>query len=222
MFRKTNTNKPANIFSAPVNYPGKTAQRYYEGTHSWLNPFRRNVVSQIDGTIIKSEDDPYFPAFREMYESSFPLSERRSPEDRRRLFSKEAYTLEAWAEGGRLVGFLGWWDCGDLRFVEHFAIHPACRSRGYGSRFLSEWMRESDVPVLLEIEPATDETTRRRQRFYHRLGFKDNDIVHYQPPYHRETQSVHLWLMSFPQPLTQASYEKFKRIQQTEIMPSFH
>ncbi|MDR2041973.1 MAG: GNAT family N-acetyltransferase [Tannerella sp.] len=173
-------------------------------------------------TVIASESDPYFPAFCEMYESSFPLSERRSPEDQRRLFSNRAYRLEAWVEGDRLAGFLGWWAGGDWRFVEHFAVHPDCRSAGYGSRFLSGWMRESDLPVLLEIEPVTDETTRRRQRFYHRLGFQDNEIVHYQPPYHRETPSVRLWIMSFPQPLTPSSYEKFKRVQQTEIMPSFH
>ncbi|MDR1103479.1 MAG: GNAT family N-acetyltransferase [Tannerella sp.] len=173
-------------------------------------------------TVIQSEDDPLFPVFCEICESSFPLSERRSPEDQRRLFSIDAYALEAWVEGDLPAGFLGWWDCGDLRYVEHFAIHPDCRSAGYGSRFLSEWMSESDLPVLLEIEPVTDEITRRRQRFYHRKGFKDNEIIHYQPPYHRETPAVHLWLMSYPQPLTPAAYEKFRRIQQTEIMPSFH
>ncbi|MDR1455812.1 MAG: GNAT family N-acetyltransferase [Tannerella sp.] len=173
-------------------------------------------------TVIRSAEDPFYPAFLALCESSFPLSERRSPEDQRRLFSEDAYTLEAWAEGDLPAGFLGWWDCGDWRYAEHFAIHPACRSTGYGSRFLSEWMHESDLPVLLEIEPATDETARRRQRFYHRLGFVDSDIVHYQPPYHRDMPAVRLWLMSWPQPLTQAAYEKFRQIQQTEIIPFFH
>ncbi|MDR2765554.1 MAG: GNAT family N-acetyltransferase [Tannerella sp.] len=173
-------------------------------------------------TLVQSPDDPLFPAFLALCESSFPLAERRLPEDQRLLFDKDTYTLEAWVEGDLPAGFLGWWDCGDLRFAEHFVIHPSCRSRGYGSRFLSEWMRGSDLPVLLEIEPVKDETTRRRQRFYHRLGFKDNEMTYYQPPYHREMQAVHLWLMSWPQPLTQRSYEKFRQLQLTEIMPPFH
>jgi GNAT superfamily N-acetyltransferase len=137
-----------------------------------------------------------------------------------RIFSNPDYFLEVWAEKEALTGFIGWWNCGDLRYAEHYAIHPNCRSAGYGSRFLSEWMAESEIPVLLEIEPVVDGITQRRQNFYTRLGFKDNGIVHYQPPYHKETGAVKLWLMSYPQTVSKEDYEKFQLKQKIEIMPS--
>jgi hypothetical protein len=70
----------------------------------------------------------------------------------------------------------------------------------------------------LEIEPIVDEITQRRHNFYRKLGFKDNPIVHYQPPYHKNTQAVKLWLMSYPQPVSKEDYDKFYLKQQTEII----
>jgi hypothetical protein len=71
----------------------------------------------------------------------------------------------------------------------------------------------------LEIEPVVDEITQRRHNFYRKLGFKDNTIIHYQPPYHKETEALNLWLMSYPQPISEERYKKFQLKQQTEIMP---
>ncbi|KAA6335082.1 hypothetical protein EZS27_016643 [termite gut metagenome] len=170
---------------------------------------------------VKGIDSLLFSSFWTIYESSFPLSERRSLDDQIRIFSNETYFLEVWEENGKVVGFIGWWDCDDLRFVEHYAIHTDCRSNGYGSRFLSGWIAKSDIPVLLEIEPVVDEITQRRHHFYRKLGFKDNTITHYQPPYHKETAALNLWLMSYPQPVSVESYEKFRLKQQTEIMPLY-
>lgn len=171
--------------------------------------------------IINTTSHPFFPAFWEIYEPSFPLCERRSLEDQELIFSNETYHLEAWIEADRLYGFIGWWDCPGLRYVEHYAVHPEYRSSGYGSVFLSEWIKESDIPVLLEIEPVTDDISRRRQSFYKRLGLKENDIRHWHPPYHRGMDRVELWLMSYPDPIQKDTYNMFIQKQRTEIIPPF-
>ncbi len=168
---------------------------------------------------IQSVDCPSFLSLWKIYEFSFPLSERRSLDDQIRIFSNETYRLEAWIENEQVVGFIGWWICDGLRFVEHYAIAPEHRSSGYGSSFLKGWMQENDTPVVLEIEPVTDETTLRRHKFYSGLGMKDNYIKHFQPPYHKETGPVELWLMSYPGTISGDTYRKFYQKQCKEIMP---
>ncbi|MDR1170465.1 MAG: GNAT family N-acetyltransferase [Prevotellaceae bacterium] len=170
---------------------------------------------------IKNEKNTFFNAFWKIYESSFPLCERRSPDDQNRIFANETYSLEIWTENETVTGFIGWWNCGDLRFIEHYAIHPDYRSRGYGSRLLSEWIKQSSLPVLLEIEPPADELSRKRQQFYYKLGFRDNDVKHSQPPYHKNEKPLKLWLMSYPREISANCYQKFYRKQLTEIMPQF-
>jgi ribosomal protein S18 acetylase RimI-like enzyme len=168
---------------------------------------------------VKDASDPFFPPLWEIYDSSFPLCEKRTYADQIHILSNRKYALEVWVEDETVRGFIGWWDCGDLRYIEHYAIHPGFRSAGHGSRFLSEWLNDSNIPVLLEIEPVTDEITRRRQAFYRRLGFKDNPIIHCQPPYHKDTAAVRLRLMSYPRPITNECYERFYKKQRTVIIP---
>ncbi|MDR1356690.1 MAG: GNAT family N-acetyltransferase [Tannerellaceae bacterium] len=170
---------------------------------------------------IRSGKDSFFPAFWEIYEQAFPLCERRDLGEQVRVLGDEAYALEAWTGDGGVIGFIGWWDCGDLRYVEHYAIHPSCRSHGYGSRFLKEWISQSALPVLLEIEPVTDGLTLGRQRFYHKSGFVDNTVRHLQPPYHEGDAPLELWLMSYPDTVPADAYERFYSKLKMEIMPQF-
>jgi hypothetical protein len=143
-------------------------------------------------------------------------------EDQAVILGNKAYSLDVWTEDGDVIGFIGWWDCGEWRFVEHYAINTPYRSLGYGSRLLSGWMKQSQLPVLLEIEPVVDGLTLRRQRFYHRLGFVDNiSVKHRQPPYHKGDAPLDLWLMSYPCKITDTAYERFYFMQKTEIMPQF-
>jgi GNAT superfamily N-acetyltransferase len=168
---------------------------------------------------MRSEKDVFFQAFWEIYESAFPLCERRSLDDQIRIFANDTYFLDVWLENEVVLGLIGWWDCGDLRFIEHYTIHPHYRSCGQGSRLLSGWIQQNSLPVLLEIEPVIDEISRKRQRFYHKLGFKNNSLIHYQPPYHKEEKPLELWLMSYPHEISTNDYEKFYFKQRTEIMP---
>ncbi len=169
---------------------------------------------------ITSTEHPLFPVLWEIYESSFPLCERRAMKDQVHILSDPTYFLYAWVnEKEEVVGLIGWWVCGELRYVEHYAIAPAHRSSGYGSAFLTEWMADSEMPVLLEIEPVVDEITARRKSFYENLGFQDNRIFHVHSPYHKETGPVELWILSYPRLLWEEEYQQFGEKQRTVIMP---
>lgn len=170
---------------------------------------------------IQSTESEFFSSFWEIYESAFPLCERRSLEDQIRIFNIDYYHLEAWVDGKQLLGFIGWWDSDDLRYVEHYAIHPDFRSKGYGSKFLSEFMEDEKKLVLLEIEPVVDEISQRRQNFYHKLGFIDSPINHWHPPYHQGMGKVDLWLLTYPTSLEDGVYQRFHKTQKEIIIPPF-
>ncbi len=171
---------------------------------------------------ISGNDHFLFQAVWHLYTSAFPYAEQREPEDLPRVFAHPDYHLEAWVEDGQLLGFIEWWHCGGLRFIEHYAISPDVRSSGYGSRFLREWIAGDNLPVLLEIEPAADEITCRRQAFYHRLGFKDNPAVDYWlPSYHKGMGPINLWIMTYPDFVQQSDYYLFCKKLIKEIMPSW-
>ncbi|MDR0972351.1 MAG: GNAT family N-acetyltransferase, partial [Prevotellaceae bacterium] len=170
--------------------------------------------------ILTTADDRLFPEVWEIYEQAFPLCERRIYDGQVRIMSEHRYTLEVWTNEERVIGFVGWWNFGAFRYLEHFAVNPLCRSEGYGSLILSEWIRADVLPVVLEIEPVTDELTHRRQSFYHRLGFCDNSMIHVQPPYHPTTQPVTLWIMSYPAPILAHTYEEFRTLQKASMRVS--
>ncbi len=173
----------------------------------------------IERITINSVQHPLFPSIWEIYETSFPLCERRILEDQIRIFANNTYHLQAWVENKDVKGIIGEWNCDGLRFVEHYAISSQYRSMGYGSIFLSEWIADNNLPVLLEIEPVVDEITQRRQNFYMNLGFIRNNIKHVQPAYHKETNPVELWIMSYPRLIAAEEYRMFYQKQCFEIMP---
>lgn len=132
---------------------------------------------------VEGVHSPYFADFWAAYELSFPLEERRSQNAQVAAFGDARYHLDCWRDTGAFVGFMGWWDFGDYRYIEHVAVAPGARSGGYGTRIMHNWRDADPRPVYLEIEEVVDELTRRRRDFYLRLDFVENPGVHVQPPY---------------------------------------
>lgn len=162
---------------------------------------------------------PAFAEFWQIYQDSFPLHERRALEDQREVFQNDTYHLRGWEENGRMIGFLGWWTAPRFTFAEHYAIRPGLKSQGHGTRLFAEWLAEAPAPVILEIEPVVDDTTRRRLRFYQRLSFVENPWEHHQPPYHPGMAPVPLRLLSRPGAVSEETYRDFVRKQREEITP---
>ena len=174
---------------------------------------------------INSQASPYWDSLVHIYLQSFPLDEQRPVESILRLLAKEPrYTLYAVInddendnddencrpEGlhcgaqsssssslSSILGLLTTWTFDTFTYIEHFALSPEVRGRGYGSEALQMLIAQTKQPLILEAEPPTDELTRRRIRFYERSGFTLYDYPYLQPAYTADSQPTPLRLMGF-------------------------
>lgn len=154
-------------------------------------------------------DDGEF--FWSLYESAFPLNERKPREVQLRAMQSPDYFACVFREADQPVGLLGHWVRPEFIYLEHVAIAPSLRSRGIGARILRALLATADRPVLLEADPPETEIATRRIGFYERLDFVQNPhIRHIQPPYRPETGPVPLELLSHPSPISKALHARFQ------------
>lgn len=151
--------------------------------------------------------------FDELYEimiEAFPAFELRSERGQRALLGHPSYRLLTEERGGRIVGFLAYWELTRCRFAEHVATRPEARGGGLGAGLMNRVTADSPLPVILEIEPPVDELSRRRAGFYRRLGFALNDFYYEQLPLKAGDAPVELRIMSHPAPLTPEEFAPLK------------
>lgn len=135
---------------------------------------------------------------KRLYETSFPVEERRDWNDVVCPRSANGPCLELIEHEGKTAGMLTWWSLGDVVYIEHFAIDPAVRNCGVGGRALDDFIRKM-VPrkVVLEVEPTDNGgIADRRIDFYRRHGFEVLVRDYIQPPYQSGLPSVPLYIMS--------------------------
>lgn len=142
---------------------------------------------------------PRYTYVEELLHSAFPRNERRDDERQRlntdRLPHFHCLLVQ---DGEEPVGLLTWWDFPRFRYVEHFAISPSLRGKGYGHWVLEAFLGEASKPVVLEVEHPTDEQSRRRIAFYRSCGLTLWECDYLQPPYRRDDAPLPLYLMVSP------------------------
>lgn len=181
-------------------------------------------------TRVTSSEHELFGKCRDIYCNSFPIEEQRSSEEQARIFKEHpnfffyAITADIHGNGGSTtVGFISFWEFSSVIFGEHLAVDTLFRGQDIGGsviEFLKSEAAKRGKPVVLEIEPPTDMTTRRRESFYLRHHFQHNDIEHYQPPFHKGLDPLRLALMSYPCQIKQPVYRQFMK-EYAAIMPKF-
>ena len=75
---------------------------------------------------------------------------------------------------------------------------PQLRNHRIGGKVLTHMEQHFPQLQLLEVEPPTDEITRRRIAYYERNGFRILNRDYLQPPYSRpsdENPGFPLWIM---------------------------
>lgn len=143
-------------------------------------------------------DDPLLDAAWALYVESFPVCERRPREAYKEALEDprfHAYVLFG-ADRHSIQGILWYWEICSVRYIEYLATAPEERGSGLGTRLLKMFMNAESTPVLLEIEELVDEATRRRWRFYERLGFTLHEDIHIHPPYVSEYAPHRLHILS--------------------------
>ena len=183
--------------------------------------------------IIESIDNHLFKIAFDIICENFPLAERRNYKEQAETFiHNDNFMIEILVddnfidsidESNCIVGVLTWWNFKSCIYCEHLAIRQTKQNNGLGKVLLGrlESIAESfEKKVILEIEPPTlSEQAKKRKKFYESNGFCFNkNINHIQPPYHKETGSVEMNIISWPVKITNKEYETFK-IEQKNIMP---
>ena len=119
------------------------------------------------------------------------------------------------------LGFIACWELATCRYVEHLAVNDLLRGRGYGSRLLGDFVRAPGEPVLLEIDPVTDDVSAARLRFYQKCGFVENPYAHRHPPYRAGFAPHLLVVLTSGRAISEEEYQRFDDDLRNVVM-NFH
>lgn len=161
---------------------------------------------------ITSEQDTLFVPCWALYVNAFPEEERRTKEYHLETITKESFYFEAILDEEKLIGILCWWNFSDFRYIEHFATLPELRGAGYGKSALEQFITESEIRVILEVEHPNNSLNERRISFYERLGFVLSNHPYSHPPYtnSKNDEFLNLLIMCYPKVATPFEIELFK------------
>lgn len=152
-----------------------------------------------------------FPQAETLYTDAFPSCERRDLSQWRMLAANALAPFTVWGlyADAQFMGFITFWQFDGFLYVEHFAILPTQRGGGCGRKTI-RLLREHhpSIPIVLEVEPPTDETTQRRIAFYERCGFSLSPLPYLQPPYRPTDQAFPLQLMTTAPDYLAAHFEQ--------------
>ncbi len=157
----------------------------------------------------------YMEQIYDLMEKSFPLDEYRTYEEQKSLFSRKEYNVYGLVnrshsgEKGGLQAFIALWEFEEFSFIEHFAVHPACRNTGMGAEILQKVLPGLSDPVCLEVELPQNELAVRRIGFYQRNGFRLNDYPYQQPSISKGRNPIPLSIMTWERSITE---EQFRTI----------
>ncbi|UCZ51956.1 GNAT family N-acetyltransferase [Bacillus shivajii] len=108
----------------------------------------------------------------------FPIEEMKSQEHME-LLLKEKKNIYKKDEGPNHV--LMYVETNDFVFIDYLFVSGKARGQGIGRKLLNK-MKKKGKPIILEVEPIDyeDTDTEKRQRFYHREGFKHAQSIGYR------------------------------------------
>lgn len=165
-------------------------------------------------------DDPGFQEALYLYETAFPYEERRDMPEQRRIMAHPDYHFTLLTQDGQMMGIVLYWQTETFLFLEHLATKPTLRGKGLGSAVLA-LLKEKGLPIILEIEPPTDEITMRRRDFYLRNGFHMTEHHHIQAKFRHDDEDLVLKILSFPTKVDKGQYDSFHRymLQHISVQP---
>lgn len=129
------------------------------------------------------EDSRYRRFAEDLFEESFPLSERpefETVEDRK----EKNFHFMVVTNDDEPIGIFTYWEFHEFNYIEHFAIDRSLRGQGMGKATMLNFMMLHPEQVVLEIEEPNTEQADHRLEFYTDLGFTRQAQDYVQPSYH--------------------------------------
>ena len=143
-------------------------------------------------------------------QDSFPSDEYRFKEEQKALFDIENYAVYIEKVDDKMVSFLAVWEFSGFIFLEHFAVEKTYRSKGVGSKMLTELANIYQKLICLEVELPINEQAIKRLEFYKKNGYFYNEYEYYQPPISKGKNPVPLRIVSHEKPLDKLEFNAVK------------
>ena len=137
----------------------------------------------------------HFNKVYQLYQEAFPEDERRSLPQLINCFNNTKYKLTGFWHFNNFVGFIEYWHFDSFIFVEHMAVSEKLRGKSIGKNMM-QTITNKNIPVYLEIELVTNETSKRRYNFYLKIGFEIIKINYYQPAYDKNKKPIKMHILT--------------------------
>lgn len=140
-----------------------------------------------------------------IYINSFPENERRSYKNQKEIMNNPLYFIKPILKDN-LIGFIATWELSKFTFIEHYALKDDERGKGYGTKFLENFVNQNRKLIILEVEIPNTKDAMRRIEFYKKLSFHLNEFEYYQPALNENTSKIPLMIMSYPYKLKKEQF----------------
>ena len=136
---------------------------------------------------INSVSDPLYTKLFNLYTRAFPVSERRSWSGlEHELIYEKKFHPNVLLQNDEFVGLLNYWTFEQFFYIEHFAVNEQMRNSHIGTEAMEIFMKQTHLPIVLEVEMPKNPLAERRIKFYERLGFSVLPCDYFQPSYDSE------------------------------------
>ncbi|MCC9166278.1 GNAT family N-acetyltransferase [Pontibacter harenae] len=181
------------------------------------------MSASLQFILIRDVDFEGMPAVQQLYEEAFPIEERRQFHKLLQLIGKPNMFLHAIAAHDNIVSVCVHWQLKELLYLEHLAISPQHQGKGYGSQTIQWLQKQTKERIVLEVERPTDAITRKRIKFYHKLGFTlHQEYPYLQPPYEKTVAPVPMYLMARPAATDVAALASIAELLKQEVYEPFY
>lgn len=141
---------------------------------------------------------------------SFPIDEYRNlDEQKQNVSTLDIFHLYVAKEKGTPIGFISIWKFHDFSYVEHFAIEPTMRDKGYGCMVLDK-VKEQEPRIVLEVEIPDNDVAQKRIDFYTRNGYFLCKKQYIQPAYRPEGNELPMYIMYYGNVDIEKEFDKIK------------
>lgn len=154
-----------------------------------------------------------FDSLYEIMKNSFPSIEIRNYEDQKNLFNKEFYNVIGYKNRqNKVCALLAFWKFNDFNFIEHFAVDESLRGKGIGTELFKNYLDNNKKLTILEVELPEDDISKRRIKYYERIGMKLNEYDYLLPPLQEGKPLFPLKIMSYGRKIEYCEFIELKDI----------
>lgn len=163
--------------------------------------------------VLRKLNDSRFDEVYSIMKTSFNKNERRNYAGQKEVLAHKDYRLYgATNDNNELMAFMATWEPGNFIYLEHFAVDQNCRSGGIGGSMLSDFLKERQLPMILEVELPDTDIAKRRIEFYKRIGLSLNLYGYKQLRLNKDGgEPPYLYFMTYPEAIDEKKFLEYKK-----------